>query len=62
MARRPKQLPPRTPLSPEQIEGASYVGSAEHKVERWWGGLPEGYVGPSGKATRPKKQQTTIAR
>ena len=26
----------------------------------WWGGLPGAYVGSSGKATRPKKQDTTI--
>lgn len=60
MARQPQQLPPRVPLSPEQIRAASYVGSSEHKVKRWWGGLPGAYAGPNGKATRPKKQLTTI--
>lgn len=43
-----------------QIDRASYVGSAEHKQYRWWGGLPAAYVGPGGRATRPKKQDTTI--
>lgn len=60
MARRPQQVLPRTPLSPQQIRDARYVGSGEHKAQRWWGGLPGAYVGPDGKATRPKKQQTTI--
>jgi hypothetical protein len=60
MAKRPSQLPPRRPLTPTLIDNATYVGSAEHKQHRWWGGLPAGYVGPSGRATRPKKQLTTI--
>lgn len=60
MARRPQQLPPRTPLASTQIPIAAYVGSAEHKAKRWWGGLPQAYVGPSGAATRPKKQKTTV--
>lgn len=60
MAKRPKQLPPRPPLTPAQIERATYVGSPEHKDRRWWGGLPAAHVGPDGKATRPKKQDTTV--
>jgi len=51
---------PEPQLSRKQISAACYVGSDEHKVERWWGGLPAAYVGASGKATRPKKEQTTI--
>ncbi len=60
MARRPRQLAPRAPLQPAQIATATYVGSAEHKRERWWGGLPQAHVGADGMATRPKKQRTTI--
>jgi hypothetical protein len=60
MARRPGQLPPRTPVTPLQVGIATYVGSAEHKQRRWWGGLPAAYVGPDCVATRPKKQTTTI--
>jgi hypothetical protein len=36
------------------------VGSAEHKTQRWWGGLPLGHIDESGVASRPKKQKTTI--
>lgn len=60
LARRPRQLPSRPLLQAAQIEGATYVGSAEHKSERWWGGLPQAHVGDDGVATRPKKQCTTI--
>ena len=60
MAKRPSQVPARPPLTAAQIGGASYIGSSEHKVQRFWGGLPQGWVGPSGQATRPKKQDTTI--
>ena len=60
MAKRPKQLPPREPLTPAQIESATYIGSAEHKEHRWWGGLPAAYVGSAGRVTRPKKQTTTV--
>ena len=60
MARRPSQLRSRIPLSAQQIDTASYVGSSEHKVERWWGGLPQAYVANDGMASRPKKQRTTI--
>jgi hypothetical protein len=57
---RPKQLPIRADLTEEQIKEASYVGSPEHKVERWWGGLPEAYMGADGLARRAGKQLTTI--
>lgn len=57
---RPQQIPKRPPLKDEEIQAASYVGSGEHKVERWWDGLPMARVGPDGHATRPKKQNTTI--
>ncbi|CAK0752586.1 conserved hypothetical protein [uncultured Gammaproteobacteria bacterium] len=39
---------------------ASYVGSTEHKEERWWGGLPGAPYSKNGIPTRPKKQKTTI--
>jgi hypothetical protein len=39
---------------------ARYVGSPEHKIERWWGGLPGVRVGSDGEARRPKKQKTSI--
>ena len=39
---------------------ARYEGSAEHKVERWWGGLPEGRQMPGGGTGRPWKQSTSI--
>jgi len=37
-----------------------YVGSAEHKLERWWGGLPMGRQLPGGRVGRPGKETTTI--
>jgi hypothetical protein len=57
---RPRQIPPRTPLSKEQIEQANYVGSPEHKITRFWGGLPKGWIGADGEAKRPKRQKTSI--
>ena len=57
---RPRQLPTRPDLSESEIQAACYVGSPEHKTERWWGGLPEAYIGPDGVARRPGKQFTTI--
>lgn len=59
---RPRQLPARAPLTADEIEQACYVGSAEHKVKSWWGGLPEAWEDKHGKAGRPKKQHTTICR
>ncbi len=63
--KRPKQEPaPKTP-STRDLAGlakrARYVGSPEHKVVRWWGGLPEIKTGQDGRALpRAKKQRTTI--
>jgi hypothetical protein len=62
MAKRPPQLPKRLAPSEVQIERAQYVGSPEHKDQRWWGGLPKGFVGIDGIATRPNKEDTTICR
>lgn len=59
---RPRQIPARVPLTTEQIDAAEYEGSAEHKVTRWWGGLPRAWEKKGGKATRPKKEHTTICR
>jgi hypothetical protein len=60
MVKRPLQIVPRRSLTPDQITIAHYIGSPEHKSERWWGGLPEAHVGGDGTARRPKKQLTTI--
>ncbi len=60
MVKRPRKKIERLPLTRVQIESALYIGSAEHKVKRWWGGLPSGYIGSSGVATRPQKALTTI--
>lgn len=57
---RPKQVPPRDPLRRTEIEAATYVGSGEHKATRWWGGLPEAWIGSDGEARRSKKEHTTI--
>lgn len=60
MARRPPQLPKRPAPSKEQIDAARYIGSPEHKDQRWWGGLPKAFVDINGVATRPNKEDTTI--
>lgn len=39
---------------------ARYVGSAEHKIQRWWGGKPAGRQLPGGKVGRMRKRVTTI--
>lgn len=57
---RPTQLASRKPLVSEEISAASYEGSPEHKAERWWNGLPAGFVGADRQARRPKRQLTTI--
>lgn len=57
---KPRQMPARRSLTDDQIAQASYVGSPEHKVKRYWGGLPQSWIGPDGKARRPKKQKTNI--
>jgi hypothetical protein len=60
MARKPSQIPARPPLDAAKIRMARYVGSAEHKERRWWGGLPAAYVDEDGTASRAGKLQTTI--
>ena len=60
MAKRPTQIEPPAPLSDKQIRSAFYGGSPEHKVKRWWGGLPKAYLGLDKKARRPGKPLTTI--
>ncbi|MGO9743825.1 MAG: hypothetical protein ACLPN5_20380 [Roseiarcus sp.] len=60
MTKQPRQIPTRPALTREQIDTAAYVGSSEHKTERWWGGLPAAFVGDDGFASRPKKRSTTI--
>jgi hypothetical protein len=57
---RPKRSLQPKPLTAEQVAMASYVGSPEHKVKRYWGGLPKAWIGPSGLAQRPNRQQTTV--
>ena len=59
---RPSQLPITAPLAWEQVQFASYVGSREHKAERWWGGLPGAKIGPDWVARRQGKELTTICR
>ncbi len=56
---RPRQIPPRAELTEAEISAAHYVGSGEHKTQRWWGGLPNAFVGKDGRAHRPRKQHTT---
>ena len=41
-------------------ERAVYTGSPEHKLYRWWGGLPMGRQLTGGRVGRPNKQSTTI--
>ncbi len=57
---RPKQVSEPPFLTEAQIDAASYLGSKEHKIVRWWGGLPGARLGKDGVAKRPKKQLTTI--
>jgi hypothetical protein len=56
---RPPQVPPRAALTAAEIDAAHYVGSPEHKVTRWWGGLPGAFIGRDGVAHRPGRQLTT---
>ena len=39
---------------------ARYVGSPEHKVGAWWGGLPKARQLPGGEIGRPGKQTKTV--
>jgi hypothetical protein len=59
---RPSQIPTRLPLTGDQVAAASYAGSPEHKVLRWWGGLPAAREDHLGRARRRKRQHTTICR
>ena len=56
---RPRQIPARAALTEAEIHAARYVGSAEHKTKRWWGGLPGAFIGKDGVANRPGKRLTT---
>jgi hypothetical protein len=60
VVKRPRQIPARAPLTNAQICAATYVGSKEHKIKRWWGGMPGARLGKDGKAHRPNKERTTI--
>lgn len=57
---RPKQIPARKALTAAEISTAAYIGSPEHKIEAFWGGLPQAKIGKDGNAKRPRKQNTTI--
>lgn len=61
--KRPVQRPlerPRTQAERQALSArACYVGSAEHKASRWWGGMP-GVQYKDGRPARPKRQTTTI--
>ena len=39
---------------------ATYVGSPEHKDEKWWGGLPMARQRTGGKVGRSHRQTTTV--
>ena len=61
--RRPNQIriPARTSAELAALaERAVYVGSEEHKLVRWWGGLPMGRQLSGGRVGRPGKETTTI--
>lgn len=62
--KRPKQKQmPRSRSTAELQElaaSACYVGSSEHKVVRWWGGLPTGKQLPGNKIGRRERKITTI--
>jgi hypothetical protein len=62
--KRPAQQPPKGPRTDAERKAlaarALYVGSKEHKAERWWGGLPAVRYGKDGKPMRHKRQKTTI--
>ena len=62
--KRPAQRPKRAPLSTAErrtlAARARYVGSPEHKIDAWWGGLPRARQRPGGRVGRPGKQTTTV--
>ena len=59
----PDQLGKRPSMSATELnelaERASYVGSPEHKLKRWWGGQPGLWKRRGGRLKRPKRQHTT---
>ena len=61
---RPARRPGRDSLSVAERRAlagrARYVGSPEHKVKRWWGGLPEARQLPGGQVGRRGRQTTTV--
>lgn len=63
VVKRPSQAPERVPLTDEEratlAATASYQGSAEHKTERWWGGLGKAKQLRGGGIGRPGRQRTT---
>ena len=62
--RRPRRIPERPALSDVQRQAlakrARYVGSPEHKDQRWWGGLPAARQLRGGRVGRLGKQTTTV--
>ncbi len=65
MPKKPDQVPVRPLLNHAGrrllASRAIYVGSKEHKIVRWWGGLPGIRVDRTGQVVgRPHKQKTTI--
>jgi hypothetical protein len=64
--KRPAQQPSRRPANPEErrtlAARAEYVGSKEHKDQRWWGGMPGVRYDKHGNSFRSKRQKTTICR
>lgn len=62
--KRPVQKRVRTALSAKERRAlaarARYVGSSEHKVHRWWGGLPMARQLPGGQIGRRGQQTTTV--
>ena len=62
--RRPVQQPARASLTLAErrtlAARARYVGSPEHKVHRWWGGLPMAPQLPGGQIGRRGQQTTTV--
>ena len=62
--KRPSQRPGRPELSDVQRRALAsrvrYVGSAEHKIDGWWGGMPAARQLRGGRVGRPGKQATTV--
>ena len=61
--RRPKQESARQRSDAELATlaaTATYVGSPEHKEQRWWGGVPRARQLPGGQLGRPGKPTTTV--